>query len=64
MADSRTTANTPGTVSNAAIANQQNILLLDLEPFLAMLHELSALGAAMRRVMTVSLTNGNVHIFI
>lgn len=40
----------------------QNILLTDLDPFLGMLHDLSALGAAMRRVMTVSLTNEKVHL--
>jgi hypothetical protein len=43
--------------------DQQNLLLGgDLDPFLAMLHDLSALGAAMRRVMTVSLTSEKVHL--
>lgn len=42
---------------------QQNLLLgVDLDPFLAMLHDLSALGAAMRRVMTVSLTSEKVNL--
>lgn len=71
MADSRTTGNAqhvpPGGVASggAGIGNQQqqNVLLLDLDPFLGMLHDLSALGAAMRRVMTVSLTNEKVCYF-
>jgi len=43
------------------MTNQQhNLLLIDLDPFLGMLHDLGALGAAMRRVMTVSLTNERV----
>jgi len=43
------------------MTNQQhNLLLIDLDPFLGMLHEFGALGAAMRRVMTVSLTNERV----
>lgn len=52
------------TGANAGISNQQqqHLLLLDLDPFLGMLHDLSGLGAAMRRVMTVSLTSEKVHL--
>lgn len=39
---------------------QPHLSLVDLDPFLSMLHDLSALGAAMRRVMTVSLTDEKV----
>lgn len=42
---------------------QQNDLLADLEPFLSILHDLSGLGAAMRQIMTVSLTNEKVLFF-
>lgn len=63
IADSRT-SNThvpPGGVPGAGMTNQQhNLLLIELDPFLGMLHDLGALGAAMRRVMTVSLTNERV----
>lgn len=65
IADSRT-SNThvpPGGVGSAGAGmtnQQQNLLLIDLDPFLGMLHDLGALGAAMRRVMTVSLTNERV----
>lgn len=39
---------------------QPHLSLVDLDPFLSMLHDLSSLGAAMRRIMTVSLTNEKV----
>ncbi|XP_025207566.1 uncharacterized protein LOC112603273 isoform X2 [Melanaphis sacchari] len=66
IADSRT-SNThvpPGGVTGAGAGmtnQQQNLLLIDLDPFLGMLHDLGALGAAMRRVMTVSLTNERIY---
>lgn len=66
IADSRT-SNThvpPGGVGGAGAGmtnQQQNLLLIDLDPFLGMLHDLGALGAAMRRVMTVSLTNERIY---
>lgn len=70
IADSRTTGGStqhvpPGGIASASsgLANQQpqNVLLTDLDSFLGMLHDLSALGAAMRRVMTVSLTSEKVN---
>lgn len=70
IADSRVTVGStqhvpPGGIASASsgITNQQpqNVLLTDLDSFLGMLHDLSALGAAMRRVMTVSLTNEKVN---
>lgn len=59
-AENRTSVLPPGSAANQ---QQQNLLLADLDPFLGMLHDLSHLGAAMRRVMTVSLTNEKVLIF-
>jgi len=47
-------------VTNAGINRPQNVFLSDLDPFLGMLNDFSALGAAMRRVMTVSLINEKV----
>ncbi|XP_060847929.1 uncharacterized protein LOC132927424 isoform X2 [Rhopalosiphum padi] len=74
IADSRASNTShipPGVASSAAAAAaaaaaglpnpQQSLLLIDLDPFLGMLHDLGALGAAMRRVMTVSLTNERIY---
>lgn len=42
------------------INQRPNVFLVELDPFLGMLHDLSGLGAAMRRVMTISLINEKV----
>lgn len=62
IADTRTssTQHAAGTSTGIPGQQQQHLLLTDLDPFLGMLHDLSALGAAMRRIMTVSLTNEKV----
>lgn len=62
IADTRTssTQHAAGTSTGIPSQQQQHLLLTDLDPFLGMLHDLSTLGAAMRRIMTVSLTNEKV----
>lgn len=47
-------------LQQSAQINTLNKNLDDLQPFLSVLHDLSALGAAMRRLMTVSLTDERV----
>jgi len=63
IADSRSISAQHTAGTSAATPNQQNVLLTDLDPFLSMLHDLSGLGAAMRHIMTVSLTNEKVLFF-
>lgn len=60
MADSKMANSHSSDVTNAGLNQPQNVLLVDLDPFLSMLHDLSGLGAAMRRVMTISLINEKV----
>lgn len=54
--------------SKSGVMDAHLMAMQDADPFLTMLHDLSAMGAAMRRVMTGALTNPQVrapfHYFI
>lgn len=46
--------------SKSSVPDALLVAIQDADSFLAMLHDLSAMGAAMRRVMTGALTNPQV----
>lgn len=48
--------------SKSGMQDAHIVAIMEADNFLTMLHDLSAMGAAMRRVMTASLTNPQVRI--
>lgn len=48
--------------SKSGMQDAHIVAIMEADNFLTMLHDLSAMGAAMRRVMTASLTNPQVRV--
>lgn len=48
--------------SKSGLQDAHIVAIMEADNFLTMLHEMSALGAAMRRVMTAALTNPQVRV--